>query len=133
MFFLACSHNTGAKEQPSELVSENNSKEMDSEYKLIKDNLYSDGKGNLYLKSRTREHFETGRWLDVWIKTIYCDTCWTPTEGGLKDISELKNFVDRDTWQYDTSNGYWTEYIDKSYRYHHTHMDDGGTISLESK
>jgi hypothetical protein len=133
ILFFSCSNNTGGEQTESKQESENNLKETSKKYRLIKDNLYSDGKGALYLKSRTREHFETGKWIDVWIKTVYCDTCGTLTEDGWKDITELKDFVDTNTWQYDTSNGYWTEYIDKNYRYHHTHMADGGAISLESK
>lgn len=118
ILFLACTNTTGKEYAKN---------------KLIRDNLYADSEGNLYLKSRTREHFETGKWIDVWIKTVYCDTCWTPTENGMKNITELKDFVDINTWQYDKSNENWTEYIDKNYRYHHTHMADGGTISLEPK
>ncbi len=102
-----------------------------SGYALIRDNLYSDKGGNLYLKSENNEDLENGTKYDVWLKEVYCDTCGTPTENGLTDITELKDFVDPQTWRYDTSNGYWTEYIDKKYRYHHTHMADGGTIRLE--
>lgn len=133
IFFVACTYRTDDKQVESESDDKIESNETSKEYTLINDNLYSDNEGNLYLKSRTQEHFETGKWIDVWIKTVYFDTCLTPTEKGCSDIAELKDFVDENTWQYDTSNGYWTEYTDKKYRYHHTHMADGGTISLFSK
>lgn len=102
-------------------------------YTLIKDNLYTDNKGNLFLQSKTLEHFDSGKEIDVWLKAVYCDTCGTLTQEGWMNEKELKDLVDIDTWHFDTSNGYWTEYTDKNYRYHHTHMADGGQIVLMKK
>ena len=132
-FLFNCSDSPKKEKHQITSEKEKDSTEISTEYQLIRDNLYSDNGGNLYLKSRTRERFETGKWIDVWIKTVYCDSCWTPTEDGWKDITELKDFVDTSTWVYDTTNGVWSEYTDKNYRYHHTHMADGGTISLTAK
>jgi hypothetical protein len=113
LFFFACSSNNN--------------------YTLIKDNLYSDNKGNLYLKSSTNENFDGGENIEVWLKEVYCDTCGTLTQDGWKNLKELKDVVDTNTWHFDTSNGYWTEYTDRNYRYHHTHMADGGQIELKKK
>ena len=58
---------------------------------------------------------------DVWIKTVYCDTCWTPTKNGWTDITELKDFVDMATFHLDTSDSQQGAdiYADKNYRYFH--------------
>lgn len=110
-------------------------RETDKEYRLISDNLYIDSIGNLYLKSRTQKQFEKGKWINVWLKTVYCDTCWTPTEKGWTDITELKDIVDTSTFHLDTT--FPTKegniYLDKNYKYFHKWMADGGTISLIEK
>jgi len=101
-------------------------------YTLVKDNLYIDGNDELYLKSKTMEHFDTGNWIDVWIKTVYCDSCWTPTAEGWEDITTLNDFIDTASFHlvyYDSLNG-GDLYADKHYQYFHKHMADGGTITL---
>lgn len=135
MFLLACSDNTEKEGHKITSEEEANPNKSVTEYTLIKDNLYSDDEGSLYLKSRTREHFETGKWIDVWIKTVYCDSCWTPTKDGWKDITELKDFVDINSFHLDTTyNGQGGDfYEDMNYRYFHKWMADGGTISLIEK
>jgi len=100
------------------------------DYQHIRDNLYTDDENNLYLKSVNREDLDHGTTHNVWLKTVYCDTCWTATDTGWKDITELKDFVDVDSWRLDTTNGSWTIYADKNHRYLHKHMADGGTITL---
>ena len=40
---------------------------------------------------------------NLWIKTVYCDSCWTPTKDGWKDITELKDFVDINSFHLDTT------------------------------
>lgn len=132
IFIVACSHKTDDTQVESE--SENNI-DTNTVYSLINDNLYSDSNGNLYLKSRTRENFESGNWIDVWLKTVYCDTCWTPTEDGWTDITELKDFVDMATFHLDTSDDKQGGdiYEDKNHRYFHKWMADGGTITLMEK
>ena len=136
LFLFSCS--TSVKKDEQKITSEErgNIDEKGLNYELIKDDLYTDRSGNLYLKTINNEDFDDNGNLfpkDAWLKTVYCDSCWTPTESGWEDITELKDFVDTLTWRYDTSSNYWTEYTDKKYRYHHTHMADGGTISLMKK
>ena len=89
----------------------------------------------MYLKSRTRENFETGKWIGVWLKTVYCDTCWTPIENGWTDITELKDFVDVNSFHLDTTDSEQGGdfYEDKNHRYFHKWMADGGTITILQK
>lgn len=126
-----------AENEQRQITSEKeiNSTKTSTEYTFIKDNLYSDIEGTLYLKSRTREHFETGKWMDVWIKTVYCDSCWTPVEDGWEDITELKDFVDINSFHLDTTDHEQGGdlYEDKNYNYFHKWMIDGGTITLMEK
>lgn len=138
IFLFSCTQeNTQKVEQEvdqSELID--STSEGDENYKLIKDDLYIDNEGYLYLRAVNNEDYdEQGNLFpkDVWLSTVYCDSCWTPTENGWTDITKLNDFVDAKTWRYDTSNGYWTEYVDYQYRYHHTHMADGGTISITKR
>ncbi len=133
IFTLSCSDKTKNQQIKLEAQSINNANKII--YTLIKDNLYTDNEGNLYLRSKQREHFETGKWIDVWLKTVYCDSCWTPTKEGWKDITEHKDFVDTNSFHLDTT---WKQqlgnfYEDKNYRYYHKYMADGGTISLWDK
>ena len=89
----------------------------------------------MYLKSRTRENFETGKWIGVWLKTVYCDTCWTPIENGWTDITELKDFVDVNSFHLDITDSEQGGdfYEDKNHRYFHKWMADGGTITILQK
>lgn len=102
-------------------------------YTLIRDNLYRDDAGNLYLKAVNNEDIDHK--YDVWLTEVYCDTCWTPSEDGPTDITELKDVVDISTFHYDTtySNEGVVIYADKKYSYRHKLMADGGTITLEEK
>lgn len=102
------------------------------EYTLVNDQLYIDQDGNLFLKSRTREHFEDGDWKDVWLKTVYCNICLTLNGNNLEDIGELKDFVDIGSFHLDTryQENDGSFYADKNYRYFHKWMADGGTITL---
>jgi hypothetical protein len=135
IFFVSCSVNTKLKQIESDSEKTIDSIEISTNYSFIKDNLYSDSEGNLYLKSRTRENFETGKWIDVWLKTVYCDTCWTPTENGWTDITELKDFVDVNSFHLKKSDHEQGGdlYEDKNYLYFHKWMADGGTITLMEK
>ena len=135
ILLFACSQVTEKEQNQINSKQEIDTKEISAEYSLIRDNLYTDNKGTLYLKSRIREHFETGKWIDVWIKTVYCDSCWTPTEDGWKDITELKDFVDINSFHLATTDNEQGGdfYEDKNYRYFHKWMADGGTISLIEK
>lgn len=101
-----------------------------SEHTLIRDNLYTDQEGNLYLKSVNNEDIHHK--YDVWIETVYCDTCFTPTEDGFKDITTLKDFVDPTTFHLDSTDGKQGGhfYKDKNHRYFHKWMADGGTITV---
>lgn len=135
VFLLACSTNSAEENFLNESEDGNSSIATNSQYTLIKDNLYSDSEGSLYLKSKTREHFETGKWIDVWIKTVYCDSCWTPTDSGWTDITELKDFVDVNSFHLVTTDNQQGGdfYEDKNYVYFHKWMADGGTITLSVK
>lgn len=106
-----------------------------SKYTLLHDNLYSDKEGNLYLKSENKEDIDHGTTHDVWLKTVYCDTCWTATEEGFEDITELKDVVDVNTFHLTRRDdkAYGVLYEDKNYRYFHKFMADGGTITLMRK
>jgi hypothetical protein len=101
-----------------------------SKYTLIRDNLYYDDEGNLYLKSINNETVLDKH--EVWLKTVYCDTCWTSTRDGWKDITELKDFVDTATFHLDTTDLKRGAdiYKDKRRRYLHKWMADGGEISI---
>ena len=101
-------------------------------YTLIRDNLYSDENGNLYLKFVNNEDIENGKTHNVWLSTAYCDVCKPPKE---KENIALKDIVDISTFHRD---GYLEDedvviYADKKYRYRHKPMADGGQISLEEK
>ena len=116
---LACSERNSLKQFISDKLK----------YTLIRDNLYRDDAGNLYLKAVNHEDIDHGTTYNVWLTTVYCDTCtWEHT-------SELKDFVDVSTFHYDTT--YENEgvviYADKKYSYRHKLMADGGTITLEKK
>ncbi|WP_018344647.1 hypothetical protein [Cytophaga aurantiaca] len=133
---LACSENKENKQvlgidHLHQVISD----KLNSKYSLIKDNLYRDAEGNLYLKSVNNEDIDNHTKHDVWLKEVYCDTCWTPSEDGPTDITELKDFVDITTFHYDTT--YENEgvviYADKKYLYRHKIMADGGTITVEKK
>jgi hypothetical protein len=109
------------------------SKELVHKYVLIRDNLYHDNNGNLFLRSFNNEGAENGKEkYEVWLHTVYCDTCWTPSNDGWKDITELRDFVDTATFHLDTTD--LKEgidiYKDKNYSYRHKWMADGGTISV---
>lgn len=134
ILFISCSDNNDNQKEPYSKTT-NDKVEKTNDYTLINDNLYTDSEGNLYLKSRTREHFESGKWIDVWLKTVYCDTCWTPTENGWTDITELKDFVDVNSFHLDTTDHErgGDFYEDKNHRYFHKWMADGGTITLFDK
>ena len=98
----------------------------DGVHTLIRDDLYSDKNGNLYLKSENKEDVENKK--DVWLTEVFCETCED-------DLHELKDFVDVATFQYDS---YLEQedvrmYADKKYWYRHKRMADGGTISVEAK
>ena len=135
VLFFACSEVLVKEQNKIESKKEIYSKDTISKYTLIRDNLYSDDDSTLYLKSRTREHFETGKWIDVWIKTVYCDSCWTPIKEEWKDITELKDFVDINSFHFDTTDNEQGGdlYEDNNYKYFHKWMADGGTISLIKK
>lgn len=130
---LACSESKEKKEQSSEkntfiqIISDK------LKYTLIRDNLYRDVEGNLFLKAVNNEDVDHKH--DVWLKTVYCDTCGTPTEEGWENIPELKDVVDIPTFHYDTTyeNQGVVIYADKKYSYRHKLMADGGTITLEAK
>jgi hypothetical protein len=132
LLFLSCTKPTNGVQQDAVSVNKTPLNKNTS-YKKIRDHLYQDSEGRLYFKSKAKKHFETGKWVTVWIKYVHCDTCWTSTENEIIEHKELKDFVDVATWKYDTSNGYWTEYVDKNHRYHHTPMADGGVLSLLPK
>ncbi|TNE53960.1 MAG: hypothetical protein EP338_09375 [Bacteroidetes bacterium] len=121
---LSCSEKEGSDEQKKG--------EEEGKYSLIRDNLYRDASGNLYLKSINKEDLEHGTKHDVWLTEVYCDTCWTATEQGWKDITVLRDFVDTASFHLDRSNQ--SEggdfYRDKNHRYYHKWMADGGTITL---
>lgn len=102
----------------------------DNTYRLVKDNLYIDPSGQLYLKTYSVEE-GTGEKEAVWIVTVFCKGCWTATEQGWKDITTLNDFVDTTTFHHsytDTIQG-GDVYKDKNYSYFHKWMADGGTLT----
>lgn len=101
-----------------------------SKYTLIRDNLYSDKAGNLYLKSVNNEDVKNK--YDVWLNTVFCDTCQVATEEGIEDITELKDVVDVKSFHLKSTDAEagGVLYEDKNYLYFHKLMADGGTISL---
>ncbi|VXB53098.1 conserved hypothetical protein [Flavobacterium sp. 9AF] len=99
-----------------------------SGYQFIRDNLYADANGNLYLKSLNNEDVENT--YDIWIKEVFCDTCFVYKENGIDSITELKDIVDIKTFHFDSIDEITgvTIYADKNYSYLHKWMADGGTI-----
>ena len=138
IIFLSCSDQAVKEQNLTESNNKSDLNEKKPKYGLIKDNLYLDKDGNLLLKAVNNEDFDENGNLypkDVWLKTVYCDTCWTATENGWTDITELKDFVDTSTFHLDTTdtiNG-GDIYEDKNYRYFHKWMADGGTVTLLEK
>lgn len=102
-------------------------------YTLIRDNLYQDANGRLYLKSKTMEHFESGDWVDVWISHVYCDPC--PADNGEEKDWELKDFVDVPTFHFSKSDSEQGAdiYEDAYFTYFHKLMADGGTVTVWEK
>ena len=54
-------------------------------YTLIRDNLYSDENDNLYLKSVNNEDLKNKATHNVWLHTLYCDTCGTSRGKNIKN------------------------------------------------
>lgn len=106
--------------------------EAPNPYTLIRDNLYQDSQGRLFLKSKTMEHFESGDWIAVWISHVYCDPCPTPDSD--KEW-ELKDFVDTETFHHSkTDNSQGADiYLDRNFTYFHKWMADGGTVTVFRK
>lgn len=113
------------------------------QYKLIRDNLYFDNEGNIYLKTIDRSSADSGSpeknkalTYDRWLYVAYCDTCTLiyPDET-IEGLTELKNIVDTATFKLEfTDNKQGADiYEDKNYRYFHKWMADGGTITLMEK
>lgn len=100
----------------------------------IRDNLYYDNNGNLYLKSINREDIENETTFDVWLTTIHCDTCYLPVDECFQVLYTLKDFVDTATFhfEYFDTISYSSIYQDKNHIYHHRLMADGGFIYIEN-
>lgn len=136
--FTACT--TQVKNHPDQdtATAETDSSKIEVPYQLIRDNLYVDESGGLYLKAVNNEDFDQEGNLHpktVWLTTVYCDSCWTPTKEGWEDITELKDFVDTATFHLDTTENEQGAdiYADKNHRFFHKWMADGGTITLIGK
>ena len=104
------------------------------EYSLIRDNLYIDTYGNLYLKA---ENVEEGNLkdFDVWLSNVYLYLDGTAVLGKENENFELKDFVDTATFHLtiiDYNQGA-AIYEDENYRITHKFMADGGTINLSKK
>lgn len=122
-----------------------------TQYTLIRDNLYFDNSGNLYLKAVDRSLVEGGTAMenekhvkDRWLNVAYCETGKLVFTGENKKhlenkppngITELRNIIDTATFclvEIDSTENL-TIYEDKNYWYYHHLMADGGTITLELK
>lgn len=99
-------------------------------YTHLKENLYADDAGNLYLKSVNNEDIDNKH--NAWIHIAYCEHCHKHKENGWRDLKEL---IDLPTFRLDTILAEELVYIysDKNYRYRHKLMADGGVISVEKK
>ena len=84
------------------------------------------------MKAINKEDIDNGAQYDVWLTTVYCDTCFTSTEDGFKDITVLKDFVDTASFHLEYTDGKQGAdiYADKNNKYRHKWMADGGTITL---
>ncbi len=131
---VACSDENNKEQTDSKLQDTVYIKRKRPEYRLIRDDLYSDGKGDLYLKSVNNEDLEGGTQYDVWLTSVWCDTCWISTDDGWID-TKLKDFVDTNSFRFDSTDleRGGSIYVDKNYKYFHKWMADGGTISLIEK
>ena len=107
------------------------------EYHLIRDNLYYDAQGNLYLKSTDVSSADSRdpevNWKNTkirWLSNMFCDTI--QSSEGMGDWVELRSVIDTATFRLkekDAKQGAdW--YVDKKHLYFHKWMADGGTISL---
>lgn len=122
-----------------------------SQYTLIRDNLYFDNSGNLYLKTVDRSLAEGGtaaenekQVKDRWLNIAYCETCKLLFTGESKKqidnkppdgMTELRSVIDTATFRLAESNSTenLTIYEDENYWYYHHIMADGGTITLALK
>ncbi len=100
-------------------------------YKVIRDNLYSDEKGYLYLKSENNEDIDSV--YVVWLTTVYCQECRSKTESSSNFEMELHEIIDLESFHLDSIDGEneVTFYSDKNYKYRHKRMADGGTLIAE--
>lgn len=114
-----------------------------SPYRLVKDNLYIDEEGDLFLKTVDRSAADSGdpkidaqNTHDRWLNAIYCESCTLKTENEIvPGLAYLTDKVDTATFHHvsvDNKQG-GDLYEDKNYRYYHKWMADGGTISLSVK
>lgn len=114
-----------------------------SPYRLIKDNLYIDQEGDLFLKTIDRSAADSGdpkidakNTHDRWLNAVYCEPC--TLKAGLEIVPGLAYLTDKiDTATFhhvavDNEQG-GDLYEDKNHRYYHKWMADGGTISLSVK
>jgi hypothetical protein len=112
-------------------------------YQFVKDNLYIDQKGDLFIKSIDRSAADSGdpeldaqnthiRWLNV----VYCEPCTLKTgDEEVPGLAYLTDKIDTATFRHvsvDNEQG-GDLYEDKNHHYYHKWMADGGTISLWSK
>lgn len=115
----------------------------DSTYRLIRDNLYVDTIGNLYLKTadvslaETSDPEERKKLTKIrWINVVYCDTCDMQDDNGKIDgMAYLKDVVDTNSFHFSSTDDEQDGdvYVDKNHSYFHKHMADGGTITLSKK
>ena len=105
----------------------------DLEYKIIRDNLYSDKKGHLYLKSENNEDIDSV--YVVWLKTVNCEDCRPKTENGFSLEKELHEIIDVESFHLDSIDGEHgvTFYSDKNYKYRHKWMADGGVLNAKKR
>lgn len=121
------------------------------QFKLIRDNLYCDQKGNLFLRTVDRSLAEGVTEVeyekcisDRWLFVVYCDTCKlrytskNPEQITNKQpdrMTELRSIVDTATFRLVkiSMEENVTVYADINYTYYHHLMLDGGIITLGEK
>ena len=138
MYLIACFYESEQEQSKNEIQETNNLKYKIAKYTLVRDDLYSDSDGNLYLKSIDNEGFDDKGNLcpkDAQLTNVFIDSI-TQTDNGFDYIDlKLKDIVDKETWRHDSTskNGRFIYYSDKKNIFYHQTMADGGTISVLKK
>lgn len=102
-------------------------------YHLVKDNLYEDSDGKLYIKSEAKTGAMTVK--DTMINAVFCKPCPEGKDGKLVVDARLEDYVDKASFKfvYADSISNFARYEDQNYVFIHTFMSDGGIVGVRPK